>query len=276
LGMDILRLALHNSATADEAADLIEELIGRWGQGGDGSFRGSLVYSNSFLISDPTSIILIESAAHQLRVERNLPSVTISNAYSIPDFASTHARTLMEFFSKGRVRQQTTSALLATAPPSWQGMRDILTYNRGTAGRLDRSMRSVCIDAAFPKPTRTTASIVIEYRAEGQIAWCCHAPMPCFHPFVPTLITPSLHKSEGALYQRAHLRLRLSEALLTGPASTREEAARTARELDERFEQRVRPLLKERWNSTLDQAIALCASEAESREDDLAVRLGLW
>ncbi|MFA7125233.1 MAG: carcinine hydrolase/isopenicillin-N N-acyltransferase family protein, partial [Sphaerochaetaceae bacterium] len=49
LGMDIVRLALHNAKTASQSVDLIVNLIETYGQGGDGAYRGSLRYHNSFL-----------------------------------------------------------------------------------------------------------------------------------------------------------------------------------------------------------------------------------
>src|SRR5690554_3741593 len=49
LGMDILRLALHSAATAQAALATIVELIAEWGQGGNGSYSGSLHYHNSFI-----------------------------------------------------------------------------------------------------------------------------------------------------------------------------------------------------------------------------------
>lgn len=52
LGMDILRLALHNCQKAAEAVTFITGLIECYGQGGDGGFKSSLKYFNSFLIKD--------------------------------------------------------------------------------------------------------------------------------------------------------------------------------------------------------------------------------
>lgn len=52
LGMNILRLARQSSRTAEEAGSFISEFIEQYGQGGNGAYRGSLYYHNSFLICD--------------------------------------------------------------------------------------------------------------------------------------------------------------------------------------------------------------------------------
>jgi secernin len=52
LGMDLLRLALERSATADAAVSVIAALVESHGQGGNCAFRGSFYYHNAFLIAD--------------------------------------------------------------------------------------------------------------------------------------------------------------------------------------------------------------------------------
>ncbi len=285
LGMDILRLALHNSATASDAVDLILALLDRWGQGGDGSFVGTLTYSNSFLIADRRELYVLETAGSHWALKKIEEHGSISNAYSLTspvdrcddeskgsDFAGRWADRLMEFFSKGRVRQATTSLLLKDAEPTWMGMRDILLYNKGSAAKMDRSMTSIAIDAWFPKSTRTTASMVIEYPRNQIIAWCCPAPLPLYHPFVPMLVGG---QSNPQAYHHAHQRQRLTVALLKAGSERREEAERSARKLEKRFEGRLRPLVESEESEKLRGAIERCQREAEARERDLAKALGL-
>lgn len=283
LGMDILRLALHNSATAAEGVDLILSLLERWGQGGDGSFVGTLTYSNSFIIADRSEVYVLESAGRHWAVKKIQEHASISNAYSLAtdvdrcddessgvDFSARWADRLMEFFSKGRIRQATTAGMLMRAEPSWMGMRDILLYNRRSAAKMDRSMTSIAIDARFPKPTRTTLSIVVEYPADQIIAWCSPAPLPLYHPFVPTLVKG---KGDPEAYRRALRRQSLTNALLKASPQVREEAFKSARKLEARFEERIRPLVDSPEQEKLTGAVARCQREAEERETALVKAL---
>ena len=78
MGMDILRLALHNAATADEAAEFIISLLERYGQDGNGSYTGTLRYHNSFLMKDPEKVIVLESTAKSVCSTRSGTSETVS------------------------------------------------------------------------------------------------------------------------------------------------------------------------------------------------------
>lgn len=289
LGMDIVRLALHNSATAEAAVTLILHLLGKWGQGGDGSFVGTLTYSNSFMIADRQELYVLETAGTHWAVKSVESHASISNAYSLStdfegsdeastggDFSKQWANPLMEFFSKGRVRRKTTSLLAETGEPSWMGMRDILLYNRGTEAKLDRSMRSILINASLPKPTRTTASMVVEYPAGQIIAWCCAAPVATYHPFVPLLINGEelATASPPDPYTTGERRRRLTEALLKAEGRERIEAAQSARALEAGFEARLRPLLGGADTTLLKAAVDRCRQEAEEHEAMWRKRFG--
>ncbi|XP_014257056.1 secernin-3 [Cimex lectularius] len=62
LGMDLVRLGLERSKTAVEAVDVITGLLEKYGQGGNCYESGSTQYQNSFLIVDPTSAWVVETA----------------------------------------------------------------------------------------------------------------------------------------------------------------------------------------------------------------------
>jgi len=83
LGMDILRAALGLAATAKEAVDFICAFVERFDQGGNGSFRGSLYYDNSFLIADPREAYILETAGHRWAWRLADSRDAISNAYCI-------------------------------------------------------------------------------------------------------------------------------------------------------------------------------------------------
>ncbi len=85
LGMDILRAALGASSTAKEAVDFICAFVEKYEQGGNGALKGSLYYDNSFIIADPSSAYILETAGHRW-AWRSIPRRdAISNAYCIEE-----------------------------------------------------------------------------------------------------------------------------------------------------------------------------------------------
>ncbi|HPX29224.1 MAG TPA: carcinine hydrolase/isopenicillin-N N-acyltransferase family protein [Sphaerochaeta sp.] len=286
LGMDILRLTLHNASTAEAAVELILTILDQWGQGGDGAFVGKLTYSNSFIIGDKTRLFVMETAGNRWAVKQIKTYGAISNAYSIgtsyersdavssgKHFAETWRDGFMEFFSKGRARQRTTLNLLADAKPTWMGMRDVLLYNRGTIKKMDRSMKSIAINASFPKPTRTTASMVVEYPDETILVWSCPAPLPQYHPFVPIIFGADGIREGKDSYEATKKRQDLTNALLRSSAQERAKAAGAARALDKRFEKRIRTALSDK--KKLKEAVLQCTADFHKHEEDLAKRLGV-
>ena len=63
IGMDLLRLVLERSADAGEAAQMIIELLKKYGQAGPCGYRDKkFSYMNSFIIMDRQGIIKLETA----------------------------------------------------------------------------------------------------------------------------------------------------------------------------------------------------------------------
>jgi len=85
LGMDILRAALAACATAAEAVDFICRFTEANDQGGNGAFRGSLYYDNSYLISDPEGAFILETAGRRWAWRAAYVRDAISNTYCIED-----------------------------------------------------------------------------------------------------------------------------------------------------------------------------------------------
>ncbi|HKG25171.1 MAG TPA: C69 family dipeptidase, partial [Thermomicrobiales bacterium] len=83
IGMDMVRLGLERARTADEAVRVIGELVERYGQGGSceaGSFR---TYQNSFIVADPVTAWVLETAGHRWIAERVEDRAAISNLLMI-------------------------------------------------------------------------------------------------------------------------------------------------------------------------------------------------
>ncbi|MHB0897473.1 MAG: hypothetical protein ACYC1A_08000, partial [Spirochaetales bacterium] len=67
------------------AVDYICALVEKFDQGGNGSFRGSLYYDNSFLISDQEGAFILETAGHRWAWRAIHGHDAISNAYCIEE-----------------------------------------------------------------------------------------------------------------------------------------------------------------------------------------------
>lgn len=83
IGMDLLRLALERAASAREAVSVIIKLLARYGQGGNCSRHHRQVYHNSFLIADPHTAWVLETAGRQWAAKEVEGVYTISNGLTI-------------------------------------------------------------------------------------------------------------------------------------------------------------------------------------------------
>lgn len=83
IGMDFIRLALERTRTADEALDLMIELLETYGQGGNAMFSQTMYYHNGFLIADPTGAWVFETAGQHWAAVKVKDVYAISNLISI-------------------------------------------------------------------------------------------------------------------------------------------------------------------------------------------------
>ncbi len=97
LGMDMLRAALGSAATAKEALDFLCRFVESYDQGGNGAYRGSLYYDNSFIIADPKEAFILETAGRRWAWRAAEKWDAISNAYAIEeDYKRLDAQTRKE------------------------------------------------------------------------------------------------------------------------------------------------------------------------------------
>ena len=82
-GMDLLRLALERAATAQAAVHIITDLIQTFGQGGNCAYRHKLFYHNSFLLADPESVWVLETAGRHWAAKRVDGIYAISNKITL-------------------------------------------------------------------------------------------------------------------------------------------------------------------------------------------------
>jgi len=83
IGMDLVRLGLERGQTAREAVGVIGALIEDYGQGGSCEATYFRTYQNSFIVADPASAWIIETAGHRWVANEVRERGAISNLLTI-------------------------------------------------------------------------------------------------------------------------------------------------------------------------------------------------
>ena len=87
LGMDLVRLGLERSRTADEALAVMTELLARHGQGGVGDRTHDEPYFSSFLLADPRRAWVLETSGRTWAARPVDQTAAISNRLTLgPDW----------------------------------------------------------------------------------------------------------------------------------------------------------------------------------------------
>ncbi|MEI6385859.1 MAG: carcinine hydrolase/isopenicillin-N N-acyltransferase family protein [Spirochaetota bacterium] len=220
LGMALLRATLASAGSAAEARDFICSFVETHDQGGNGAYKGSLVYSNSFIVADPRGAFVVETAGRRWAWKSAGSAATISNAYSIVGDAGgmdslsrseletgggTSWRRLVEdrlylAFTRGDSRRACTAATLAG---EGQGGLDTMLKalrDHGKKRSDGRDMGAPCVHGAgFPVKSTATASLVVEYIPPGSgagsgstaVVWFSGTPHPCLSLFAPIVLSSS-------------------------------------------------------------------------------------
>ena len=219
LGMDILRLALHFSGNAADGARLIQDLVARWGQGGDGGWKHKTEYSNSYLVQDRISAWLVETSGSRVRCRRADTPVGISNTYdgaagwdAWPALKRTDERPLFAIGARGRARNELKRPWLEGSR-SMSTVTDMFTLLRthgGANGSIRRGMGSICIHTGRFIKSETTSSLVVHWHPDGPVAWATGSSWPCrslYKPYVigtgnPAITATDDHQTARLLRER--------------------------------------------------------------------------
>lgn len=215
IGMDMIRLALERCRDSGEALEFIISLLERYGQGGNCGFEKEFTYHNSFLIADPNSAWVLETAGQYWAAEKVKGVRTISNCLSIGksfdmahpelvshavekgwckseedfNFARCYSDPLFTYFSGARTRQQSTQSQLQDKLGSIDArlMRDILrSHYPSVEGRQFKraSLKSVCMHGGAPIGDHTTGSYVASL-GNPCTYWVTGSSTPCLALFKP-------------------------------------------------------------------------------------------
>ena len=224
IGMDLVRLALERATTADEAVGVIVELLETYGQGGACSnTRPRFTYDNSFILADPGSAIVVETAGRTFATEEvRSGGRSISNGLTIPAFAAAHADALRGRVAACAARRARTEASADAATDVVDMMAALRDHGPGGLPRfsvVNGALDAPCAHAGgIVTSTQTTASWVADLRDRtAPLHWATATSAPCTSIFKPVRVdeptdigpTPSDHDDPRTLWWR-HERLHRS------------------------------------------------------------------
>ncbi len=148
IGMDLVRLGLERGATADEALAAITSLLERHGQGGVADNSSNEPYFSSFLIADPRSGWVLETAGRTWAAAPVIGAAAISNRLTI------------------RTEWTRASADVPTGA-DWDAWRNQLAPTGYADVRLAASR--ACL--ATPAEALTPADLAAHLRSHGEGPW---------------------------------------------------------------------------------------------------------
>src|SRR5580698_4168305 len=128
IGMDLVRLGLERARIADEALQVITDLLTMHGQGGIADATHDEAYDSSFLIADPTNAFILDTAGRDYAASRVPSGAAISNRHSIRTewFMGSDALGDHEDFERFRDQNEHT----AYADVRLAASRDFLDHHR--------------------------------------------------------------------------------------------------------------------------------------------------
>jgi secernin len=229
-GMDLLRLGLERSDSAGTAVEVMTKLLERHGQGGGCDYETrKLRYHNSYVIADPKTAFVLETAGREWATEEVRGVRTISNALTIPDFAERHGNWLITRIACGRVRQSRTAALLGGRSGPAELMHLLRDHGTGRDGPryswFNGTLDTVCMHGGgtIVHGSVTTASWVSELAPNGIQHWATATAAPCAAIFKPVHVddpidlgpTPTGVSDSASLWWRHEL---LHRSTLADPA----------------------------------------------------------
>ncbi|TFV94254.1 peptidase U34 [Algoriphagus kandeliae] len=215
-GMDMLRLALERCKKANEAKNLIIQLLSIYGQDACGGYQNKdFYYHNSFLIADSKEAYILETAGKSWAWKKVRDTASISNCLSLDEdydeiflekeathfsaifrskkgFKSRFSDFLYTYFSKARSRKATTTSHLenyAGQLSTWEFMKTLRTHPipDDEFHPKNCSAASICMHATgLTNPSDTTGSMVTEIRQnQPSTIWLTGTPHPCLSLYVP-------------------------------------------------------------------------------------------
>ena len=218
-GMDMLRLALERSETAEEALNCITNLLSLYGQNACGGYKNKdFFYHNSYIIADPKEAYILETAGKSWASRKVESSASISNGLGIgTDFENIHLAeekrtfpfslkpkttpfSFRDYFSdflytkvgRSKTRQACSSNLLSASKGDFtaeKAMQILRAHNLPDPQFSPKNCNtsSLCMHATgLTNPSTTTGSMVAEIRLGlPSTVWMTGTSMPCLSVYIP-------------------------------------------------------------------------------------------
>jgi dipeptidase len=286
IGMDLLRLALERSGSAEEAARVIIDLLSRYGQAGPCGYRDKkFSYMNSFLIADRSALLVLETVGRDHALKRHEGHAVISNAMTIAkgwDRSSLPTGNSLEkfadsfttYFAGSERRRRHNESFILDAKGAI-GPEDVFAMLRGHNGSTHSQgiNRDVCMHASDPlvRRSQTTGSLVVELHPGDLFRiFVTAASAPClttFKPFLPA--SPVEDTARGTEHYSGESYWWRHEVLHIGALFSNQEARSLitdkARALESQWRRDMRP---HAWNSR-DDYLSECSRKAFVQSDEL-------
>lgn len=202
LGMDLLRLALERSTTAEDAVGCLVDLLERHGQGGSCSWEHRrFTYDSSFLVADRTSAFVLETAGTAWASEQVATrGRSISNALTIAPFARTYADRARAQVGRATQRRRCTEAAASTLTRPGEVMSALRAHEFAAPewNTLTGALNAPCVHAGGAVvSTQSTASWVADLRGPD-VHWVTGASAPCTATFLPVRVDASVTGLDAA------------------------------------------------------------------------------
>ena len=214
IGMDLLRLGLERAASASEAVEVITSLLERHGQGGPCSFFDpKFRYHNSFIIADPTSAFVLETAGREWAVEEVRGARSISNGLTIPEFAGKHSDVKVSKINECTLRQSRTQELARVNDSVFGFMQTLQDHGSNDEHpnykKMNGAMAAPCMHAGGETVnSQTTASWISHLSPDSISHWATGTAAPCVSLFKPVsvrepvILTKAGDRSDDSLWWR--------------------------------------------------------------------------
>lgn len=148
IGMDLVRLGLERSRTADEALEIMTTLLVEHGQGGIADEADAEAYYSSFLVADPSTAWLLETSGSAWVAEPVERGAAISNRLAITTGFTRSSPDIRDGEDWDRFRD----------PDAWLGMAD---------KRLEFTAPAI----ASREPVPTARDLAALMRHHGTLPW---------------------------------------------------------------------------------------------------------
>ncbi len=237
-GMDLLRLALERSVSANDAKEIIIDLLKKYGQGGVCGFEDKgMFYHNSFIIADKNEAWVLETAGKFWVTKKVKDYYAISNGLTIGsdydeihpeaiafaqkrkyikgefNFATTFSDFLYTTFSACKSRRNRADEILKRSYHKINVRSSIAHLRDHNSDDFNPSKpllgNTICAHAGNSitrNASQTTGSMIVHLTKENINVWITATSAPCISMFKPIWfagkVIPDLGEEPGAIFNK--------------------------------------------------------------------------